>query len=108
MNTTPTTEDRIWALILRAGLPKPLRNDWLHGFKVDLHWPDQRLVVEADSVAYHSLKANVEADRRRDATLRAHGYDVLRFTWTQVTQEPEVVIAGIAAALATRTAAPLR
>jgi very-short-patch-repair endonuclease len=98
-------EDRLWALIVKAGLRRPERNAWIHGHKVDFLWRDERLVVEADSVAYHSLRANVEKDRRRDATLRAHGHQVLRFTWTQITHEPEVVIAGIAAALATATAA---
>ena len=107
-STESDTEDRIWALIVKAGMRRPERNAWLHGFKVDFLWRDERLVVEADSVAYHSLRANVEADRRRDAKLRAHGYDVLRFTWTQVAHEPEVVIAGIAAALARATAAPRR
>ena len=98
-------EDRLWALIVKAGMRRPERNAWVLGHKVDFLWRHEQLVVEADSVAYHSLRANVEADRRRDAKLRAHEFEVLRFTWTQITYEPEVVIAGIAAKLATATAA---
>jgi hypothetical protein len=40
-----------------------------------------------------------ERDRERDAALTALGYVVLRFTWRQLTREPMVVVARLAAVL---------
>jgi very-short-patch-repair endonuclease len=107
LNTRPTKsrspgESLLRTLIRKANLPPAEMNAKVHGYEWDFHWADAKLLVEADSVGYHSLPAKVEHDRRKDAHARARGYEVLRFTYTQIAYEPEVVIAGIAAALATR------
>ena len=43
-----------------------------------------------------------ERDRRKDRDLQALGYTVLRFTWRELTDEPEAVVAAISRALALR------
>lgn len=93
-------ERRILALIRKAGLPVPETNVPLHGYNVDALWRDQRLVVEVDGYEFHGGRAAFEADRARDATHVAAGYRVIRFTAIQLRDEPLVVIARLAAALA--------
>lgn len=51
--------------------------------KVDLV-VGERLVVEVDSKAHHTRLENYRNDRRRDRTLVAMGYRVLRITWEEV------------------------
>ena len=97
--TRSEAEQRLRALIRRAGLPQPQTNARIAGHEVDALWPNQRLVVEIDGFAFHGSRAAFERDRRRDADLQATGYRVLRFTWRQLTREPELVAARIAAAL---------
>ena len=87
-------------LVRRAGLPEPEVNAGVLGREVDFLWREQRLIVETDGRQAHGTPRAFERDRRRDAELQAAGYRVLRFTWRQVTDEPEYVVATIAATLA--------
>ena len=92
-------EEKLLALVRRSGLPEPAVNVDLLDFEVDLLWSSSRLVVEADSRAFHNSWAAAERDRHRDAVLAAGGYRVLRFTWRQVTKQPREVLAAIRAVL---------
>ena len=74
-------------------------------FLVDFLWRQQRLVVETDGFEHHRTRAAFEADRARDARLKLLGYEVLRFTWRQVVEEPERVAATVRALLDRRVAA---
>jgi hypothetical protein len=62
---------------------------------VDFLWRDARLIVETDGYRFHRGRANFEHDRRRQTQLVAAGYEVLRFSWRQVIDEPRVVAATI-------------
>jgi very-short-patch-repair endonuclease len=57
-------------------------------------------VVEVDGYAFHSSRSSFERDRRKDLELSAAGYRVLRVTWRQINEEPEALVATLAAALA--------
>ena len=100
--TRSEAERRLLELTRAAGLPSPQTNVRLEGLEVDLLWREQRLVVEVDGYEFHGSRAAFERDRARDARLLAAGYRVLRITWRQLTQEPERVIALLAAALTAR------
>lgn len=50
------------------------------------------LVVEIDSLEWHSSREQMANDRRRDAQLTALGYRVIRFTYEQVMFQPEAVL----------------
>lgn len=89
--TRSEAEARLLDLIRGADLPVPRTNTRLHGYEVDCHWPEQRLVAEVDGYAFHSGRASFERDRRRDAALAAAGQRVVRFTWRRITGEPEAV-----------------
>jgi very-short-patch-repair endonuclease len=68
-------------------------------YEVDLLWRESSLIVEVDGYAYHSSRAAFERDRARDAELQAAGWRVLRVTWRQIVEEPEAVVARLAALL---------
>ncbi len=84
----------------RAQLPRPLCNHHVLGREVDFYWPDHRLVAETDGWGTHGHRRAFESDRARDATLQAHGYRVVRFTWRQVLGETLLVTVRIAQLLA--------
>ncbi len=95
-------EERFLALVRRAGLPEPEVNVALHGYELDLLWRDEGLAVEIDGYAFHGDRDAFEADRRRDAVLAAHGLQVFRITWRQITEEPEATLVLVTQALAER------
>lgn len=98
--TRSEAERRLLALIRDAHLPVPETNVRVAGHEVDARWPRERLVVEVDGFAFHASRRSFERDRRRDLDLAAAGWRVVRVTWRQVTREPQVVVARLAAALA--------
>jgi very-short-patch-repair endonuclease len=95
-------EHRVRRLISDALLPAPMANALVAGHEVDLFWPTRSLILEIDGYAFHSHRRAFENDRRRDATLVAAGYRVIRVTWRQLTEEPLAVVATLAAALGSR------
>jgi very-short-patch-repair endonuclease len=93
-------ERRMLALVKGRGLPKPLVNAPLLGYKVDLLWPAHRLVVELDGYEYHHTPQAFDRDRRRDGDLQRAGYRVQRFSFNQVDRDPEWVAACLKTLLA--------
>lgn len=100
--TRSKAERKLRAILRAARLPEPQTNATVLGYLVDCVWPEHRLVVEFDSYGFHGHRRAFETDRRRDATLTAAGYVVIRITWLQLTREPYAVLATLAAALARR------
>jgi very-short-patch-repair endonuclease len=89
---TDTHLERLFLPIAAAaGLPKPLTQQWVNGFRVDFYWPDLGLVVETDGLTYHRTPAQQAEDAVRDQTHTAAGLVPLRFTRAQVKYEPERV-----------------
>jgi very-short-patch-repair endonuclease len=101
--TRSEAEERLLALIRSAQVPLPDVNVRLGRHEVDFLWREEGLVVEADGFGFHSSRLAFERDRSRDAELQAQGWRVIRVTWRQIVHQPEVVVARIAAALATQT-----
>lgn len=91
-------------LFADRGIPPPrfevhLGDDDVIG-RVDCTWTEARLVVELDSERFHGSKAARERDRKRDNRLVAAGWRVIRFTWDDLKERPDEVVAQIRAALA--------
>jgi very-short-patch-repair endonuclease len=78
-------------LCRRHRLPAPEVNVRIGSREVDFLWREARLVVETDGYRYHRGRQAFEDDRARDLDLRSQGYDVLHFSYRQVTEEPERV-----------------
>jgi very-short-patch-repair endonuclease len=85
--TRSELEGRFLRLCRRNRLPPPQVNCRVGAFTVDFLWPKQRLIVETDGYRYHRGRQAFEDDRARDVELRLRGYQVVRFTHPQVTQE---------------------
>ncbi len=69
-------------------------------FQVDFRWAKQKTIAEADSTEKHTGSEDVLAQFRRERLLRDAGYKVVRFTWRELFESPEVVIVRIRKALA--------
>jgi very-short-patch-repair endonuclease len=104
--TRSEAERRFLRLVRRARLPAPETNVRLGAYEVDFLWRDQRLVVEVDGYWFHSSRQAFERDRAKEAELRNRGLRLRRFSWRQVTADPEATIADLARELgpATRSA----
>ncbi len=98
--TRKEAERRLRLLLRRAGLGPTATNTEVHGFEVDVLFAPRKLILEMDGYASHRTRRAFERDRRRDAILTAAGYRTIRLTWRQIDEQPEHVIATIAAALA--------
>jgi len=59
--------------------------------RVDGLLPLWRTIVEADGRRWHARVRDFDADRWRDNVAQAHGYRVLRFTYTHLHQRPDEV-----------------
>jgi very-short-patch-repair endonuclease len=103
--TRSKAERMLLELIRVAELPPPVANARVCGHMVDLHWPEQRVIVEFDGWETRRRRRSFETDRRRDQRLVAAGYRVIRITWRQLVNEPYAVIGRLAAALAWSRAA---
>jgi very-short-patch-repair endonuclease len=94
--TRSALERALLPALKKARLPRPIVGAELLGYTVDFYWPEQKLVVETDGWHTHGHRRAFEDDRARDATLQAHGYTVVRFTWRQVLHETLLVTVRIA------------
>jgi very-short-patch-repair endonuclease len=83
-----------------ASLPSPVFNAQVGPWRVDALWPDHMLAVEINGHAAHSSPWAHDRDHRKEQYLITAGYATRRFTALQAIDEPALVIAGIAVALA--------
>jgi very-short-patch-repair endonuclease len=97
--TRSELEDRFLALCRRHRLPAPEVNVRVGGVEVDFLWRDAKLVAETDGYRYHRGGRAFEDDHERNLTLNALGYEVRRFTYSQVIERPRRVVAAVRAAL---------
>jgi len=69
------------------------------GYKVDVVFPAEKIAIEVDGYAFHSAPEDFHNDRKRQNAIALAGYQVLRFTWLDLTEYPERVLAEICRAL---------
>lgn len=96
--------------IALAGLPAPrcqvrLRKVGGSIARVDLSWDDARLAVELAGHGTHATRRHRQADAERAARLGLAGWQVVQFTYEDVVERPNHVVAMIRAYLARATAA---
>jgi hypothetical protein len=92
-------EAKLLPLIAAAGLPLPAFNAPVRTadrvLEVDLLWPKERVVLEADSRRHHALEVAFDRDHRRTRELIAADYRILRVTWREAEQEADAVLNAI-------------
>ena len=97
--------ERLLVLVIEeAAIAPPVRQfkaPWLGPVngRVDLAYPDRRLLIEGDSRRWHTLAEAFETDRLRDNAAQLAGWRILRFTWAEITRNPERVVSTIRRAL---------
>jgi very-short-patch-repair endonuclease len=69
------------------------------GYIPDFLWPEQRLILEADSRRFHGNMIARADDATRQLVLEAMGLRVIRTTWREATTAPGAVQRRVADAL---------
>lgn len=82
------------------GLPPPDLQAWVGDKdeiigRADFLWRAYRTVGEADGALKYADPARAIAQLERDARLRAAGFEVVHFTWQDITRAPDKVMARI-------------
>jgi hypothetical protein len=93
-------ERRFLQLLREAGLPLPVTNRLAGGRRVDCRWPDYRLTVELISFRYHHSRYAWEKDHSRKREAYARGDEFRDFTYGDVFDNPERVLAELRPLLA--------
>lgn len=73
--------------------------------EIDFADPELKIAIEVDGRAFHSDRRSFERDRERQNLLVIRGWIVLRFTWERIVNDPEGVMAEVAAVMASRRSA---
>lgn len=97
------TDSYTEAVLLEAFLTKYA--DWrvepqfhLGGFRYDFRF-EFRLLVECDSIAWHSTPQQLERDAWKDQTAKHNGFAILRLTGRQILRYPDRCAEHIATAI---------
>jgi hypothetical protein len=88
------------AVFHQAGLPPPDLQVWVGDDgevigRADFLWRRHRTIGEADGAFKYQTPARARAQLERDARLRAAGYEVVHFTWPEITRVPAQVVDSI-------------
>ncbi len=92
-------ERRLVRLLRKVGITGWYTNYPVGGYKVDVGFPDVKVAIEVDGLAYHSEPDDFHGDRVRQNNIMLMGWQVLRFTWIDLMEYPDRVIASIRAAI---------
>lgn len=95
--------ERLLLRLLRAARITGWRaNHPVAGYVVDVAFLAARVAVEVDGLAFHSDSDDFDADRVRQNAISLAGWQVLRFTWLDLTEHPQRVLATIRHAIRAR------
>ncbi|HEY8046763.1 MAG TPA: DUF559 domain-containing protein [Streptosporangiaceae bacterium] len=88
------------AVFHQAGLPPPDLQVWVGDDgevigRADFLWRRQRTIGEADGALKYQTPTRARAQLDRDARLRAAGYEVVHFSWPEITRVPAQVVDAI-------------
>jgi hypothetical protein len=85
------------AVFHQAGLPPPDLQVWIGDDgevigRVDFLWRRYNTIGEADGAFKYQAPARARTQLERDALFRTAGYEVVHFTWPQITRAPAQVV----------------
>lgn len=102
--TDSTLELLVLALLRERGLPEPVLHHRLVGpdggflAEIDLAYPPLRIAIELDG-SVHREREVFEHDRPRQNGIVLQGWIVLRFTWRDLVEHPDEIVAAVRAAI---------
>lgn len=100
---TKSAAERLFARLMKsAEITGWKANQKVIGYEVDALFRAARIVVEVDGFAFHTDPDAFERDRRKQNALVLAGYQVLRFTWLDLTEYPDRVVALVQRAISAR------
>ncbi|WP_193046390.1 type IV toxin-antitoxin system AbiEi family antitoxin domain-containing protein [Mycolicibacterium baixiangningiae] len=95
--------ERLLVKLLReAGLTGWKTNYPVGGYKVDVAFLGPKVAIEVDGWAFHTDSEVFQIDRQRQNAISLLGWNVLRFTWLDLTEYPDRVLATIRYAISAR------
>lgn len=77
----------------------------LSRYVIDVAFPAHKVAIETDGWAFHSDQEDFQNDRVKQNEIALMGWQVLRFTWLDLTEYPQRVIAEIRFAIECRSGA---
>jgi len=86
-------------LLVRAGIRGWVANYAVGPYCVDAAFPEQKIAIEIDGFAFHTDAEVFQYDRDRQNYLILNGWRILRFTWRDLVEHPERVIAEVRRAI---------
>lgn len=86
-------------MLRRAGITGWVTNYPVGRYRVDVGFPRAKVAIEVDGWAFHSDQTDFQQDRVRQNEIALMGWQVLRFTWLDLTEYPDRVIALIRSAI---------
>jgi very-short-patch-repair endonuclease len=88
--------ERLLLRLLKAARITGWRANYsLGGYRIDVAFPKQKVAIEVDGWAFHADQENFQLDRERQNNIALLGWQVLRFTWLDLTEYPQRVLAEI-------------
>jgi very-short-patch-repair endonuclease len=91
--------ERLLVRLLRdAGITGWQTNYPVGGYKVDVGFPGPKVAIEVDGFAFHIGPVEFQVDRERQNNIALLGWQILRFTWLDLTEYPQRVLAVIRSA----------
>jgi very-short-patch-repair endonuclease len=97
-------ERRAVAILRAAGITGWVLGHPFGKYVIDIAFPDVKLAIEIDGWAWHMDVDRFRADRHKGNALVRARWELLRFTWHDLTNRPDYVVAEIRAALAAAAA----
>jgi very-short-patch-repair endonuclease len=95
--------ERLLVKLLRdAGFTGWRTNYPIGGYKVDVTFPGAKVAIEVDGWAFHTDEEAFQQDRKRQNIIALLGWQVLRFTWLDLAEYPDRVLAHIRSAISAR------
>lgn len=95
-------ERRLLRILRDARITGWKANYRVGGYRVDVGFPVQKVAIEVDGFAFHSGAEEFQVDRTRQNDIVMMRWTVLRFTWLDLIEYPERVLAVIRAAITAR------
>ena len=92
-------ERRLVSLLRSAGITGWLANHPVAGYSVDVAFQAAWVAIEVDGLAFHTDSEAFHNDRVRQNAIALAGWQVLRFTWLDLFEYPDRVIATIRRAI---------